>query len=362
MTGRSVMRSVGADGRWWPVTVHRPLPPRPGPGWSSVRVGTAGICGSDLRKLADGGTTGSIDPVVPGHEVVGVVEDGALAGERVVVHPLVLCAARELEPCPACVAGQFGRCRSFWVPEVRWGKSLGFSADLGGGWADRVWAHRTMLRPVPAAVPDRTAVLAEPLSVAVAGLREVRDTKASEVVVVGGGTLGLLTLVAAAAVLPGLRRIALVRYDFQADAVSALGAVPLLEQPGLTLDGPSLAVDAGGTSSSLVASMYAVAAGGTVLTLGNTDHCSDLTPLWLKGLTLIGHLEHARHDVQPPAVADSLDEALRLLAAEPGLGELLVTHAFAPADLDGALAVARARKPHRAIKVVLATPMRSSAC
>ncbi|GAB3066790.1 alcohol dehydrogenase catalytic domain-containing protein [Micromonospora schwarzwaldensis] len=356
MTGRTVLRSISADGRWWPVVVRRPVPPRPGPEWSLARVTMAGICGSDLRGLADHDTDGTCDSVVPGHEVVGVVEDGPLAGRRVVVHPLVPCAARAVDPCPACRAGRFGQCRSFWAPELRWGKSLGFSAALGGGWADRVWAHRTMLRPVPAAVPDRTAVLAEPLSVAVAGLREVRDTAATEVAVVGGGTVGLVTLVAAASVLPGRRLSAIVRHGFQADAVRALGAEPSIGPPELTLDGPALVVDAGGTSSSLVDAMRAVAAGGTVLTLGNPEDCADLTPLWLKGLTLVGHLEHSAHDVPPPALADSLDEAVRLLAATPDLGDLLVTHSFPPDDLVEALAVARSRETHRAIKVVLEHP------
>jgi len=353
VNARTTVRSVAADGRWWPRTVRRPVPPRPGPGWSLVRVVLAGICGSDLRGLADGDTPGTSDPVVPGHEVVGVVEDGPLAGHRVVVHPLVPCAAREVDPCLACRTGRFGQCRSFWTPEVRWSKSLGFSADLGGGWADWVWAHRTMLRPVPASVPDRTAVLAEPLSVAVAGLREVASLAATDLVVVGGGTLGLLTLVAAASVSPRARRSAIVRHDFQAEAVRALDAEPWIGQRDFTLDGPQLAIDTGGTSSSLVTAMRVVGVGGIVLTLGNPDSCADLSALWLKRLTLIGHLEHSAHDVAPPAVADSLDEALRLLTATPALGELIVTHSYSPDRLNEALDVARDRKAYRAIKVVL---------
>ncbi|ONK10485.1 alcohol dehydrogenase catalytic domain-containing protein [Streptomyces sp. MP131-18] len=369
MTGRRVVRVPGANGTWWPRLVHGPVPPRPGPQWRLVRVTTAGICGSDLRGLAQAPVHGAADPagVVPGHEVVGVLADGPGSGERVVVHPLVTCAARDEPLCASCRNGRFGQCDSFWQPTVRWSKSLGFSTDLGGGWADWVWAHRDMVRTLPPDLPDRTAVLAEPLSVAISGVRSVRDHAGDDVVIVGGGTLGLLTVVAVASVLPGSRCFAVVRHDFQADAARALGAEPVrtpADLPGarprgaeVLIDGPGLAVDAGGTSSSLIAAMRAVRAGGRVLTLGNPDDCTDLSPLWLKGLTLLGHLEHAAEpSPRPPESADSLDEAVRLLGAAPDLGRLLVTHTFATDDVARALAVARARRTHRAIKVILQPP------
>jgi threonine dehydrogenase-like Zn-dependent dehydrogenase len=48
--------------------------------------------------------------------------------------------------------------------------SIGFTAGLGSGWADQVLAHRSMLHPIPDAVPDEIASLHEPVSVAVHAL------------------------------------------------------------------------------------------------------------------------------------------------------------------------------------------------
>jgi threonine dehydrogenase-like Zn-dependent dehydrogenase len=165
----------------------------------------------------------------------------------------------------------------------------------------------------------------------------------------------------------------LVRHDFQADAARALGAEPLRNSAGVPgawpeggpvlIDGPGLVVDAGGTSSSLVTAMRVVGAGGVVLTLGNPEDCADLTPLWLKGLTLVGHLEHAAEArLRSREHADSLDEALYLLAATPEPVRGLVTHAFGLAELERALAVARGRSRHRAIKVVLEPASEGEPC
>lgn len=393
--GRQVARVPHADGTWSPELVYCSSPQLPGPDWALVRVTTAGICGSDLRGLSeafanviDGEAVANAAPdnvrstsppggvkdrVVPGHEIVGIVVKGPLAGTRVVVHPLVLCVARGTDPCVACRDGRYGQCRSFGSPVVRWGKSLGLSSELGGGWGDWVIAHRSMLRPVPEELPERTAVLAEPLSVAIAGLRAVRGAPSNDVVViVGGGTLGLLTAVAAESVLRVRRRLVLVRHDFQADAVRALGAEPLAASVAipaptasrpLLSDGPSLVIDAGGTSSSLVAAMGIAAAGGVVLTLGNPNECLDLTHLWLRGLTLVGHMEHSTEPVcRPPERRDSLDEALRLLALAPDLGETLVTHAFPFDQVRAALSVARQRARHRSIKVLFERDPRYSLC
>src|SRR5215216_3136478 len=67
--------------------VERPVP-EPGPGEIRVRVSVCGVCRTDLH-LAEGDLAPKRAGVVPGHEVVGVVEDtgpGAgrfSAGERV---------------------------------------------------------------------------------------------------------------------------------------------------------------------------------------------------------------------------------------------------------------------------------------
>ncbi|MEI7033329.1 zinc-dependent alcohol dehydrogenase [Streptomyces pratensis] len=382
---RQVVRAPGGAGADRLEIRRGPAPELPGPDWCLVETTVAGVCGSDLAGVdpknidprAPGAPLGELPAV--GHEVVGTVavaarDGGPAAGRRVVVHPLVTCAVRGSEPCVDCRDGWYGQCRSFWAPGAPWGKSLGFSTSLGGGWGDLVAVHRTMLRPLPDSLPDRTAVLAEPLSVALSGLRLVHCAPGDTVAVVGGGTLGLLTALGVARVFPKRRRLLLARHDFQAEAARRLG--PGVTEPlvggaavaaarlgldwvdlggvDLVRGGPRLVVDAAGTGGSLTEALALVDFGGTVLTLGNPEECRDLRALWLKRVTLIGHLEHASLPAAWGGEPDSLAEAVRLLAEQPAVGEAMVTHAYPLESLPRALDVAQNRSRHRAVKVVLA--------
>ena len=342
----------------------------------------AGICGSDLARVSQANPPDreheppAGQPLELGHEIVGVVagsaRGGPAPGTRVAVHPLVTCEARDIEPCPSCREGWYGQCRSFWE-RPRWGKSIGMSSGLGGGWGDFVAVHRCMLRPLPDGLDDRAAVLAEPLSVALSGIELVRSAPGDQVAVVGGGTLGLLTAVAVARQFPERSCYLIARHTFQVSAARALGlglVEPLRAQPladamavlglkvvdlggsAMALDGPELVVDAAGTPEALSEALALVGVGGKVLTLGNPEGCLDLRALWLKRVTLIGHLEHARVTTEESRV-DSMTEAVRLLAEWPCLGDLLVTHIFALDTFERAVAVAVDRASRRAIKVAL---------
>jgi L-iditol 2-dehydrogenase len=69
--------------------------PQPQDGECLVRVEAVGICGSDLHWFEEGaiGDARLAQPVVPGHEFAGVVEEGPLAGRRVA--SAATCAAKD---------------------------------------------------------------------------------------------------------------------------------------------------------------------------------------------------------------------------------------------------------------------------
>ena len=73
-------------------------PELPGPGWHRVRTRLAGICGSDLSMIEGHASTYFDDwvsfPFVPGHEVVGELDDGT----RVVLEPVLGHEARGFRP------------------------------------------------------------------------------------------------------------------------------------------------------------------------------------------------------------------------------------------------------------------------
>ena len=145
-------------------------------GEARIRVLVAGICGTDLA-LVEG-----LYPFegVPGHEFVGVVEDGPphLAGRRVVGEINVAC-----KTCPECLAGLAKHCRAR--------SALGIRAR-NGAFAEYLSLPIDNLHVVPDAVATDDAVFVEPLAAALDVLEHVDIERGEKVLVVGTGRLGQL--------------------------------------------------------------------------------------------------------------------------------------------------------------------------
>lgn len=150
--------------------------PTPAPGECLVRVVLAGICSTDLQ-LVRGYMNFS---GVPGHEMVGIVEDGPprWRGKRVACE--INCACGE---CDMCSAGLSTHCRRRTV--------LGI-AGRDGCFADRVCIPERNLHEVPDAISDEEAVFIEPLAAAWQVIKQVAIEKRTRAAVVGSGKLGLL--------------------------------------------------------------------------------------------------------------------------------------------------------------------------
>src|SRR5215510_10639635 len=136
--------------------VSIPEPKVDRPGWARLRTRLSGICGSDLGALS-GKTSLYFSavvslPFVPGHEVVAeLLEDceDLPKGTRVVVDPVLTCAARGVEPCPACATGATNRCERITVGHLSTGLETRFCTGPGYGYGRERPAHRTELAPVP---------------------------------------------------------------------------------------------------------------------------------------------------------------------------------------------------------------------
>ena len=108
-------------------------PASPAEGWARVRPRLAGICGSDLGTVS-GSASFYFSPLVSlpfvlGHEVVGELLDGCEdlpAGTRVVLEPVLSCAARGERLCHACEVGDRGRCDRVTVGHVSPGLQTGY--------------------------------------------------------------------------------------------------------------------------------------------------------------------------------------------------------------------------------------------
>ena len=154
-------------------------PPRTA-GWSTVAVTSVGLCGSDLHWYSEGGTGEvSLDsPVVPGHEFAGVALDGPFAGQRVAVDPAIPCGR-----CESCRAGHANLC-----PDVRFAGHL----NLDGGLQERLRWPDELLVPLPESLSDDAGALLEPLGVAIHAVKHAHVRPAHDVLVVGGGPIGVL--------------------------------------------------------------------------------------------------------------------------------------------------------------------------
>lgn len=167
------------------VAVHDAAAPAEiGPGEVLVSPAYLGVCGSDLHVL-HGKHPWVRPPLVTGHEMAGTVDrvgpglDELRPGQAVVLNPLVPCCV-----CRRCLRGSFNTCENANV--------IGFRLP-GAGQTSMVVARR-QLHPVPAGLPLQHAVLAEPLAVGVHAAALGDDLE--EVLVIGGGTIGLCVLAA----------------------------------------------------------------------------------------------------------------------------------------------------------------------
>jgi len=156
-----------------------------------IRTAYAGVCGSDLHAFK-GKHPFRKPPVILGHELAGTVVEcgdgvrGVHPGDRVTVMPLVSCGA-----CRLCRLGRENICLNKQVP--------GAGAWLGS-FAEFTLAKASVVYKLGDATPFDLGVLAEPLAVGVHAVqRQARVEPGSRVLVLGGGTIGILTALAARA-------------------------------------------------------------------------------------------------------------------------------------------------------------------
>ena len=362
-------------------------PELPNGEWARVAVTVGGICGSDLhlfgnrpsRAPALGGFW--TFPFLLGHEIAGrIVEAGPdcdiPVGTRVAVDPAIPCAARGITPvCRMCAAGHASTCLNLGSGITTPGMSIGFTVGLGGGWADQVLGHRSMLHPIPDAVPDAIASLHEPVSIGVHGLLRKPPRDGDRVVVVGAGIIGLAAVAAVRGLFPACEVTVTARHDHQADAARAAGAhhVVRATDDGSHLDalaelcdatvtgrgrhrmllgGFPYVIEAVGGLESVTESLRLVDHWGTVLFIGAGGMGEvDLSALWFKEADLVGAWNHAPGVHPTRGEHHSIDLALDVLA-HGGLPESVVTHRYALEDLRDAVATAIDKRDAHAIKVV----------
>ena len=163
---------------------ERPEPGAPGADEVVLSPGAVGICGSEVEGYL-GHMGNRTPPLVMGHEFAGeVVAAGRAAedwiGRRAAVNPIQGCGQ-----CRLCRSGQENICPRRTL--------IGVHFD--GAFADLVRAPAANLRALPEALDIRVGALTEPLSNGVHAVRlGTSGFDVESAVVIGAGTIGLVTL------------------------------------------------------------------------------------------------------------------------------------------------------------------------
>jgi L-iditol 2-dehydrogenase len=163
--------------------------PVPGKNDVLIKVLMAGICGSDVHLLR-GRNPFAAYPLIPGHEYMGEVlqapkNSGFRKGDRVTVFPETACGK-----CPACKEGRLIHCPEFKFVGVRL---------PGGCFCERLAVPSERVLKLPKTMTNEEGAMVEPTAVAVHAVQRGGVKKGDKVVVIGGGTIGLLTAQAARA-------------------------------------------------------------------------------------------------------------------------------------------------------------------
>ena len=276
--------------------------PVPGAGEALVKVGVAGICGTDIA-IAMGKHPRATAPLVLGHEFAGevvalcasgaqYVGGGAIAaGDHVTVFPLLSCGA-----CWSCTHGAAHVCRTL--------RMIGIDRD--GGMAQFMTVSTDLLSKLPDGMPLELGALIEPLAVGVHAVKMGRVGADDRVVVMGAGPIGLLTAVCLREV--GVRellvtdvsayRLELAR-DLGFDALD-VGACDAAREVRARTDGDEADVvfEVAGSASAAVAMTELVRCRGTIVmeSVHKTPHEVDLRAINFKEITMVGTRVYERRD------------------------------------------------------------------
>ena len=372
-------------------------PDLPGDDWVRLEVIKAGICGSDIGNLTFKSSPamepfGSF-PAVLGHEVlarvaeVGPAVRSVQVGQRVAVDPVISCTMRGFRgeaECASCSSGLHATCARSGDDgrtvvagrELRRGLTVGYQADLPGGWSERMIAHESQLFAVDDRLSDRTGVLMEPLAVGMHAALRSRPFAAGPALVIGSGPIALGVIWALRAVGYEGELVAQIKRGHEADIARALGAsdvispgeearqalidtgasayMPIIGDEVYAGGGFPLIFDCVGSGQTIKQALRYAAPRGEIVMLGCAAQIPklDLTFIWARELRIHGYVCYGREEWRGE-LSHTFQITHDLLIETGAPVERMVTHDFPLAQYRDAVSAAANRRRTGSIKVVL---------
>ena len=241
-----------------------------------VRVGHAGICGSELSGYL-GHNALRLPPLIMGHEFAGeIVELGALVpefkpdfklGSLVTVNPLWYCG-----DCDYCAAGLNQLCSNRRL----------IGANRPGAFAEYVCAPAKLALPLPDGMDTRIGALTEPVGCAVRIAELAGAVADADCLIIGAGPIGLLSLQMLQ--YQGAARVFIAEIDEARLAMGeALGGIPIQPSAVDTVEavreatagaGVAVSIDAVGTALTREQCVAATKASGRLILSGLHEESS----------------------------------------------------------------------------------------
>ncbi len=365
-----------------------PIPTPIDENWVRVRTLKSGICGTDMSIL-NGKTSFSMQPYssksfVLGHEIVGEVVEKSTSvknvreGDRVVIEWPHTCVTRGVKKqCPNCRRGQSNLCMNLTDGHLSPSVGIGFSYETGGGWGEYFIAHKSQIYKVPDQFSLEEAVLVEPFAVALHAVLRRYPPNGAKVLVLGAGTIGLLTI-AALKMLPIRCKIyATAKYGFQEELAKEMGAHVVIN-PGkqdlydviakesrgrlfkpsvgkrVIEGGVQRVYDTIATPDTIDDALRLTQPGGTVVTVGSAADAKgiDITPVWFREVDVIGSYAFSVENFRGRR-KKTFDFAIELMKRNKRIPlHKLITHQFKLSQWKEAIRTAQLRGSSKAVKVV----------
>ncbi|XP_058085897.1 sorbitol dehydrogenase [Magnolia sinica] len=272
------------------------LPPL-GPHDVRVRMKAVGICGSDVHYLKTMSCADFVvkEPMVIGHECAGIIAEvgsevkSLVVGDRVALEPGISCWR-----CNHCKGGRYNLCpdmKFFATPPVH------------GSLANEVVHPSDLCFKLPDNVSLEEGAMCEPLSVGVHACRRADVGPETNVLIMGAGPIGLVSMLAARAF--GAPKIVIVDVDdHRLSVAKELGAdqsvkvstniqdidqevVQIQKAMGAEVD---VTFDCAGFNKTMSTALKATHAGGKVclVGMGHSEMTVPLTPAAAREVDVIG--------------------------------------------------------------------------
>lgn len=168
------------------LRVEESIVPKPGPAEVLIQVMACGICGTDIHIYeGDKGAAEVNPPTILGHEFSGVIVDtgsevqGFQAGDRVCIDPNCYCGT-----CDFCRDGEVHFCEHM----------IGYGTTVNGGFAEYCVVNESQVYRLGDNTSFEQGAMTEPAACCLHGIDMCDIKPGYQVVIIGGGMIGLLML------------------------------------------------------------------------------------------------------------------------------------------------------------------------